>query len=78
MSEPIHIALVSFAGGNASTIAGPLEVLELARAKHAGAAALEVSLITTDGAAVTCGGCVTITPVSSIATNVHAISPTLT
>jgi len=67
-----HIALVSFAGGNASTITGPLEVLEFARGQCQDPDALSVSVITPDGGAVTCDGCVTITPGGSIDTMEHA------
>lgn len=65
--RPQHLALVSFAGGNASTITGPLEVLDFAARQFPDSPPFEVSVITRDGAAVTCDGCVTITPVSSIA-----------
>jgi len=67
MSQPIHIAFVSFSGGNASTITGPLEVLEFARTHCAADASVRVSLISKDGAAVTCGDRVTITPTGRLA-----------
>lgn len=67
MPKAVHVALVPFAGGNASTITGPLEVLEFARKQLADDALLRVSVITRDGAPVICDGCVTITPSSSIA-----------
>ncbi|MGE0485633.1 MAG: GlxA family transcriptional regulator [Gammaproteobacteria bacterium] len=66
-APPKHIVLASFAGGNASTITGPLEVFAFAARQFAHAPPFEVSVITRDGAAVTCDGCVTITPVASIA-----------
>ncbi|MCB1746455.1 MAG: helix-turn-helix domain-containing protein [Gammaproteobacteria bacterium] len=64
---PRHLVLASFAGGNASTVTGPLEILDFAARQFAHAPPFEVSVITRDGAAVTCDGCVTITPVASIA-----------
>jgi len=67
MTKPVHVALVPFSGGNASTITGPLEVLEFARKQLADDDLLRVSVITSDGAAVTCDGCVTISPSGSIA-----------
>ncbi len=66
MPKHRHIALVSFDGGNASTITAPLELLEFARAKVAETTPLTLSLVSKDGTAVTCGGCVTITPADSI------------
>ena len=67
MSRPRHIALVSFAGGNASAIAGPLDVLGFAREQAAQTAPIEVSVLTPDGRAVTCGGCLTLEPAGALA-----------
>jgi transcriptional regulator GlxA family with amidase domain len=64
---PKHLVLVSFAGGNASTTSAPLEVFEFAARCFAPAPPFEISVITQDGAAVTCGDFVTITPDGSIA-----------
>ncbi len=65
--RPQHLALVSFAGGNASTITGPLELFDFAARQFAHAPPFEISVITRDGGSVVCDGCVTITPASSIA-----------
>ena len=65
--RPQHLALVSFAGGNASTVTGPLELFDFAARHFAHNAPFERSVITRDGDAITCDGCVTITPASSIA-----------
>lgn len=67
MKPAIHIAFVTFSGGNASTIIGPLEVLEFARARCAGQPLVRVSLISKDGAAVHCGDSVLITPTCALA-----------
>jgi len=68
MSPPKHVALVSFAGGNASTITGPLEVLGHAATHVADSDPMSVSVFTTDGNSVTCDGCITITPKGSVDT----------
>lgn len=65
--RPQRLALLSFAGGNASATAAPLEVLEFAARRFTPSRPLEISVITRDGEAITCDGCVTITPASSIA-----------
>ncbi|MEX2479766.1 MAG: helix-turn-helix domain-containing protein [Gammaproteobacteria bacterium] len=67
MNPAVHIAFVSFSGGNASTIIGPLEVLEFASARCAGDPSIRVSLISKDGATVRCGDSVLITPTCALA-----------
>jgi len=66
MSETRHVVLVSFAGGNASSIAGPLEVFEFARSKMDSAEEFRVTVLSKDGTSVTCGECVTVTPSGSV------------
>ncbi|MEQ8659406.1 MAG: helix-turn-helix domain-containing protein [Gammaproteobacteria bacterium] len=61
-----HIALVTFAGGNASAVAGPLDVLAFAREKAAGVAPIELTVLTPDGRAVACGSCMTLNPVAAL------------
>lgn len=65
--RPKHLALVSFTGGNASTTTTPLEVFNFAARRFAPHPPFEISVVTRDGTAVTCDGCVTITPVGAIA-----------
>ncbi len=64
--HPKHLALVSFTGGNASTTTTPLEVFDYAARRFAPNPPFEISVLTRDGSAVTCDGCVTITPVGSV------------
>ncbi|MGR9093339.1 MAG: DJ-1/PfpI family protein, partial [Gammaproteobacteria bacterium] len=66
MSTGKHAVIVSFAGGNASSIAGPLDVFEFARANADDTADFRVTVLSKDGAAVNCGGCVTVTPSGSV------------
>lgn len=61
-----HVVIVSFGGGIASSIAGPLDVFEFARANVEDAADFRVTVLSKDGAAVNCGGCVTVTPTGSV------------
>ena len=67
--QPHKITLVSFDGGNASTITGPLEVFTFAADQRSasGSNTLALQVVTKDGRSVTCDGCVTIFPVASIA-----------
>lgn len=66
MSAAKHVVIVSFAGGNASSIAGPLDIFEFARTKTDGDDPLRVTVLSKDGNSVACGGCVTVTPSGSV------------
>ncbi len=61
-----RIAFLSFGGGNASAITGPLEVFQFAHEHTGPGPGIELTVLTKDGGAVTCGECVTVTPTGSL------------
>ena len=65
MIEKKHVAVVSFNGGNASALTGPMEIFDFACAEL-NEDAFSVSVLSKDGASVSCGGCVQVNPAGSI------------
>ena len=61
-----HLVIVSFNGGNASALAGPMEIFNFARAEIGNENAFAVTVLSKDGRSVSCGDCVTVTPSGSI------------
>jgi len=61
-----HVVLMAFTGGNASSIAGPLEVLRYASERLIDKTPISVTVASKDGSEVTCDDGVNIIPTSSV------------